>query len=132
MAEIIGINWQTAQPYAFAGKHKWNLKEGGLTEKTLEQILTIADKFESDMKSAKGDLATFRIKNAAAKKLLTLTLEKFQWGKPANDPKVGPGGLFALAGEVKVFLATGGAPVRRGWQTSLNTKRQPSSRTSPN
>ena len=121
MKEPLGINWEVATPYAFVGNTKWNLKPAGITMATIEKLIDINAEFGKKAHDKINEKDFWKLKNDAAKKILTLTLEKFNFTKSANDPTVGPGNLFMLAGEVKDFLRDGGAPARRLLQMRLNT-----------
>ena len=122
MKEILGINWEVATPYAFINNTKWNLKPAGLSLSTIEKLIDISADFSDKANTPKITEKEFWIlKNNVSKKILTMTLERFNWSKAANDPKIGPGNLFLLCGEVKDFLRDGGAPARRLLQTRLSS-----------
>ena len=118
--DYIGINWHTATPYAYVGKMHWNIKENGITETNISKLLKITEEFAEKIKDEKSDLAVFKEKNASARKVLELALDKFVWSKAANNINVGPENLFVLAGEIKNFLSQGGKHGRQRLQMRLD------------
>ena len=125
--ESVGINWKTVIPYAYIGKKKWQLKEGGLSQSRVEALLKLATETTEYNKAPHTELEIYKFKNQQAKKVLDSTLVKFSWLKSAEDPEIGPALLFELAGEIKDFLIHGGKLGRQRLQTRLNLTRQISS-----
>ena len=125
--DAVGINWKVAEPYAYIGKQKWQLKEGGLSQSRVESLLKLASETTEYNKQPHTELEIYKFKNQQAKKVLDSTLVKFSWIKSAEDPEIGPALLFELAGEIKDFLIHGGKLGRQRLQTRLNLTRQISS-----
>ena len=130
--DSVGINWKIATPYAYIGKKKWDLKEGGLSQSKIEALLKISEETTEYNKAPHTELEIYRFKNKQAKKVLDSALTKFSWIKSAEDPEIGPALLFELAGEVKDFLIHGGRLGRQRLQTRLSLTRQISSGISRN
>ena len=128
----VGINWKVVSPYAYVGKKKWQLKEGGLAQSKVEALLKLATETTEYNKQPHTELEIYQFKNRQAKKVLDSTLMKFSWIKSAEDAEIGPALLFELAGEIKDFLIHGGKLGRQRLQTRLNLTRQISSGISRN
>jgi len=124
----IGINYEVPVPYAYCGDHKWQLKRTANTKSVLDKILEAVDEYDiAFAKFTKGNMRErqrLQVYEKATKEILEAALDKFVYKKEADNPEVGPGALGRLAGEVKDFLAAGGALGVRHAQTQLDSMRE--------
>lgn len=119
--DYVGVNYMTKEPYAFVGKLHWNIKSHSYTEKINDKLISFNKDFQEQAKKAKSNDDLIVLKRKSAKQVLELTLEKFSWSKPANDPNCGPYLLTELAGEVKDFCIGGGKVGRQRLRMRLDT-----------
>lgn len=111
--EILGVNFDGVEPYAFCGTLQWPINPKAHTKTITDTITAAVKKYETvltEIRQGKGletdklntyETATIEILEAA---LLDFVYDDKKGGGAANDIEAGPALLGLLASEVKDFL----------------------------
>ena len=121
--EHLGVNYDGEVPFAYCGKHKWEIIPP--TSANLVKMQEETQKYEK-MIDKLGDAtsnspAHIKAYESATKAVLEMILKNFKYTKYANDPECGPILLGYLTAEVRVFLLNGGKHGARRLQMLSDT-----------